>query len=67
MLVELVIPTNCHILFVSFGKCVFGNGLLAPGCPGLRIRIFNLLIKLLTCLLYIGRVIFDNDPTQATW
>lgn len=34
---------------------------------GLRIRIFNLLIKLLTCLLYVGRVIFDNDPTQATW
>ncbi|XP_046454025.1 potassium channel subfamily T member 2-like isoform X1 [Daphnia pulex] len=32
----------------------------------LRIRIFNLLIKLLTCLLYVGRVIFDNDPTQAT-
>lgn len=34
---------------------------------GLRIRIFNLFIKLLTCLLYVGRVIFDNDPTTATW
>ena len=34
---------------------------------GLRIRLFTLLVKLLTCLLYVGRVIFDSDPTQAAW
>ncbi len=34
---------------------------------GLRIRIFNLMVKLLTCVLYVARVIFDNDPTTATW
>ncbi|KAF2362945.1 hypothetical protein FHG87_006301 [Trinorchestia longiramus] len=32
---------------------------------GLRIRIFNLLIKLLTCVLYIVRVILDDDPISA--
>ncbi|XP_047741157.1 potassium channel subfamily T member 2, partial [Hyalella azteca] len=31
----------------------------------LRIRIFNLLIKLLTCVLYIIRVILDDDPISA--
>ncbi|CAL4058748.1 unnamed protein product, partial [Meganyctiphanes norvegica] len=32
----------------------------------LRIRIINLLIKLLTCILYIVRVILDDDPIKAT-
>nr|CAD7195623.1 unnamed protein product [Timema douglasi] len=32
---------------------------------GLRIRIANLVFKLLTCLLYIGRVCSDNDPIKA--
>ncbi|KAK3849923.1 hypothetical protein Pcinc_043340 [Petrolisthes cinctipes] len=32
----------------------------------LRIRIFNLLIKLLTCALYIVRVCIDDDPVRAT-
>ncbi|KAK7583793.1 hypothetical protein V9T40_004756 [Parthenolecanium corni] len=36
-----------------------------PG-RGLRIRIANLLFKLLTCFLYILRVITDRDPTFAT-
>nr|CAD7401326.1 unnamed protein product [Timema cristinae] len=31
----------------------------------LRIRIANLVFKLLTCLLYIGRVCSDNDPIKA--
>ncbi|XP_069179342.1 potassium channel subfamily T member 2 isoform X5 [Procambarus clarkii] len=31
----------------------------------LRIRIFNLLIKLLTCILYIVRVFIDDDPIRA--
>lgn len=35
--------------------------------PGLRIRIANLFFKLLTCFLYIFRVIADLDPTYATW
>lgn len=34
---------------------------------GLRIRIANLLFKLLTCVLYIFRVITDLDPTYAAW
>jgi hypothetical protein len=34
---------------------------------GLRIRIANLVFKLLTCLLYIIRVISDLDPTYSTW
>ncbi|CAG2057375.1 unnamed protein product [Timema podura] len=34
---------------------------------GLRIRIANLVFKLLTCLLYIGRVCSDNDPIKAAW
>jgi potassium channel subfamily T protein 1 len=34
---------------------------------GLRIRIANLVFKLLTCLLYIIRVVTDLDPTYATW
>ncbi|XP_066945935.1 potassium channel subfamily T member 2 isoform X4 [Macrobrachium rosenbergii] len=32
----------------------------------LRIRIFNLLIKLLTCVLYIVRVFIDDDPIRAS-
>ncbi|XP_049803720.1 potassium channel subfamily T member 2 [Schistocerca nitens] len=32
----------------------------------LRIRIANLVFKLLTCMLYIVRVITDNDPTHAS-
>lgn len=34
---------------------------------GLRIRIANLFFKLLTCVLYIVRVITDLDPTFAKW
>lgn len=34
---------------------------------GLRIRIANLFFKLLTCVLYIIRVVTDLDPTFATW
>lgn len=34
---------------------------------GLRIRIANLFFKLLTCFLYILRVVMDNDPIYATW
>jgi len=35
--------------------------------PGLRIRIANLVFKLLSCLLYITRVATDIDPTYTTW
>lgn len=34
---------------------------------GLRIRVANLFFKLLTCFLYIFRVITDSVPTFATW
>ncbi|XP_076436844.1 potassium channel subfamily T member 2-like [Babylonia areolata] len=33
----------------------------------LRIRIFNLVIKLLTCILYIVRVIMDNNWNNILW
>ncbi|KOC69737.1 Potassium channel subfamily T member 1 [Habropoda laboriosa] len=36
-----------------------------PPPIGLRIRLANLFFKLLTCFLYIFRVITDNDPTYA--
>ena len=35
--------------------------------PGLRIRIVDLVFKLLTCVLYIGRVVTDLDPIYAAW
>lgn len=33
----------------------------------LRIRIARMILKLVTCLLYVGRVVTDTDPTNATW
>lgn len=33
----------------------------------LRIRIARFVLKLLTCILYIVRVVLDKDPTEATW
>lgn len=34
---------------------------------GLRIRIANLLFKLITCVLYIFRVVTDWDPMSSAW
>lgn len=33
----------------------------------LRIRIARMILKLLTCILYVCRVVTDTDPTYATW
>lgn len=33
----------------------------------LRIRVARFSLKLLTCLLYIIRVVLDKDPTNAAW
>lgn len=33
----------------------------------LRIRIARFVLKLFTCVLYISRVIADDDPTDAAW
>ena len=35
--------------------------------PGLRIRIFNLFIKLLSCVLYIVRASLDTPDTDTFW
>ncbi|KAL7645094.1 UNVERIFIED_CONTAM: hypothetical protein RMT77_003472 [Armadillidium vulgare] len=51
---ENTIKERLHLYFVKNQR------------SSLRIRIFNLLIKLLTCILYILRVVFDDDPINAT-
>ncbi|GFT43018.1 putative potassium channel [Nephila pilipes] len=33
----------------------------------LRIRIFNLIVKLVACLLYVIRVVLDRGPSYAVW
>jgi hypothetical protein len=33
----------------------------------LRIRIARMVLKLFTCILYVGRVVMDADPLNATW
>lgn len=40
---------------------------LLPSTPGLRIRLFNFSLKLLTCLLYIVRVLLDNPEEGIGW
>lgn len=39
----------------------------APSTTGLRIRLFNFSLKLLTCLLYIVRVLLDNPEEGIGW
>lgn len=39
----------------------------APCATGLRIRLFNFSLKLLTCLLYIVRVLLDNPEEGIGW
>lgn len=38
-----------------------------PSAAGLRIRLFNFSLKLLTCLLYIVRVLLDNPEEGIGW
>lgn len=38
-----------------------------PSTAGLRIRLFNFSLKLLTCLLYIVRVLLDNPEEGIGW
>lgn len=33
----------------------------------LRIRIARMILKLFTCILYVGRVVMDTDPLSASW
>ncbi len=35
-------------------------------CLGLRIRLFNVFIKVLSCVLYVVRVITEEDPSTTT-
>lgn len=38
-----------------------------PSAAGLRIRLFNFSLKLLTCLLYIVRVLLDSPEEGIGW
>lgn len=38
-----------------------------PSAAGLRIRLFNFSLKLLTCLLYIVRVLLDSPEEGMGW
>lgn len=38
-----------------------------PSAAGLRIRLFNFSLKLLTCLLYIVRVLLDDPALGIGW
>lgn len=40
---------------------------MLPLPTGLRIRLFNFSLKLLTCLLYIVRVLLDNPAQGIGW
>lgn len=48
------------------GTCCPAHTVL-PSAPGLRIRLFNFSLKLLTCLLYIVRVLLDNPEEGIGW
>lgn len=40
---------------------------MIPSATGLRIRLFNFSLKLLTCLLYIVRVLLDSPEEGIGW
>ena len=70
MLLFIVVPiiinfSRAECPFLTFPICA--NYMYFLLVPGLRIRIANLVFKLLSCLLYITRVATDIDPTYATW
>lgn len=46
--------------------CFLAHAVL-PSAAGLRIRLFNFSLKLLTCLLYIVRVLLDNPEEGIGW
>ena len=48
------------------GVCCLAHAAL-PSATGLRIRLFNFSLKLLTCLLYIVRVLLDNPEEGIGW
>lgn len=48
------------------GGCCLAHAVL-PSAAGLRIRLFNFSLKLLTCLLYIVRVLLDNPEEGIGW
>lgn len=53
--------------FIITSSCIYLQLIMIIRVSGLRIRLANLFFKLLTCFLYIFRVITDNDPTYAAW
>ena len=54
-------PNNSEILKLIFA---FLNNFF---CTGLQIRIIKTSLKLLTCLLYVTRVVLDPGPLYANW
>lgn len=47
-------------------ECTGMNALILNLLPGLRIRIFNLVIKVLSCVLYVVRAALDDVAQQKT-
>lgn len=61
---------GCRARSVSRGTPGGPGALTPPLCPppaGLRIRLFNFSLKLLTCLLYIVRVLLDDPALGIGW
>lgn len=56
-------PCSCPFSSVPMGPCPR----CATSTAGLRIRLFNFSLKLLTCLLYIVRVLLDNPEEGIGW
>lgn len=56
-------PWRCPLSSVPMGPCLR----CAASAAGLRIRLFNFSLKLLTCLLYIVRVLLDNPEEGIGW
>lgn len=65
------ISTECHDNYVvvinSYRFFTNHAFILQLFSIGLRIRIANLLFKLITCVLYIFRVVTDLDPMSSSW
>lgn len=59
-----ILEQKCHTKKSFIGESLKCNFLVLLG---LRIRIANLLLKLITCVLYIFRVVRNPDPIEAAW
>ncbi len=54
------------LLFVKLFVMLIGDGLMLL-FAGLRVRLFNFFLKVLSCLLYIVRVLLDDPREERDW